>query len=54
MECGRQRSKVKMLLLQGCALRKFHATDGQNTRDQIVSGRRSKLIKLCSVHSMHS
>ena len=41
-ECGRQRSKVKTLLLQRCALRKFHVTDGQNTCDQITSDRRSK------------
>ena len=40
-DCGRQRSKVKKLLLQGCALRKFHVTDGQNTRDQITSDRMS-------------
>ena len=31
-----------MLLLQRCALRKFQVTDGQNTRDQITSDRRSK------------
>ena len=40
--CGRQRSEVKTLLLQRCALRKFHVTDGQNTRDQTTRGRRSK------------
>ena len=36
--------KVKTLLLQRCALRKFHVrvTVGQNTRDQITSDRRSK------------
>ena len=28
-------SEVQTLLLQRCALRKFHVTDGQNTRDQI-------------------
>ena len=40
-----QRSKllVKMLLLQRYALRKFHVTDGQTTRDQIMSERRSKM-----------
>jgi len=32
-ECGRQQSKVKMLLLQRCALHKFRLTDDQNTRD---------------------
>ena len=37
MECGRQRSKVKTLLLQCFALRKVHVIDGQNTRDQITS-----------------
>ena len=35
-------AKVKALLLQRCALRKFHVTDGQNTRDQITSDRKSK------------
>ena len=34
-----QRSNV---LLKHCALRKFHATDCPNTRDQITSDRRSK------------
>ena len=29
-------------LLHRCALRKVHVTDGQNTRDQITSDRRSK------------
>ena len=55
MEGGQQRSKVKTLLLQRCALRKFHVTDGQNTRDHITSDR-SKLarIKLRSVHLIHS
>ena len=33
-ECGRQRSKVKTLLLQRCALRKLNVIDGQNTLDQ--------------------
>ena len=32
----------RWLLVQRCALRKFHVTDGQNTRDQITSDRRSK------------
>ena len=41
-ECGRQRSKVKTLLLQLGALRKFRVTDSQTTRDQIASERRSK------------
>ena len=31
-----------MLLLQCCALRKFHLADGPNTHDQITSDRRSK------------
>ena len=38
----RLRSKVKTLLLQRCALRKFHVTDDQNTRDQITIDRRAK------------
>ena len=29
--------KVKTLLLQRCALHKFHVTDGQNMHDQIMS-----------------
>ena len=33
---------VKTLLLKRCALRKFQVTDGENTRDQITSGRGSK------------
>ena len=37
MKCGRQRSKIKTLLLHRCALRKFHVTNSQNTRDQITS-----------------
>ena len=44
-EDDRQWSKVKTLLFQRCALRKFHVTDGQkgawsNLRDQITSNRR--------------
>ena len=42
MELGLQRSKVKTLLLQRCALRTFHVTVGQNTRDQVTSDRTSK------------
>ena len=47
-ECGRQRSKVKTLLLhdQRRALLKFHVTDSQNTRDQITRDRRSKRVWL--------
>ena len=42
-EWGRQRWKMKMLLLQRCALRKFQVIDVPNTRDQILSDeRRSK------------
>ena len=41
-ECGRERSEALTLLLQRCALRKFQATDGQNTPDHITRGR-SKL-----------
>ena len=29
-ECGRQRSALQTLLLQHCALREFHVSDGQN------------------------
>ena len=53
----RQRSKVKTLLLQRCALRKFHVTDGQNTRDKITSDKRSRhayardQIAFCAFHS---
>ena len=32
----------QLLMLQRCALRKFHVTNGQNTRDQVTSDRRSK------------
>ena len=39
---GRQRSKVKTLLLQRSVLCRFRATDSQNMRDQITRGRRSK------------
>ena len=42
MECRRQQLKVKALLLQRCALRKFRVTYGQNTRDQITNNGRSK------------
>ena len=53
-EC-RQRSKVKTLWLQYCALHRLQVTDGQNTHDQITRGKRSRrLIKLRSVHSIHS
>ena len=42
-QLGLQRSKVKTLLLQRCAaLRTFHVTVGQNTRDQITNDRTSK------------
>ena len=34
-------------LLQRCALRKFHVTNGQNKRDQITSDRRSKRAWSC-------
>ena len=42
LECGRQRLKVKTLLLHRCALRKFRVTDGETTCNQITSDRRSK------------
>ena len=40
--CSLQRSKVKTLLVQRCALCKFQVTDRPNTRDQITSDRSSK------------
>ena len=42
MECGRQRLKVKTILLQRFALHKFQVTDGQNMRDQMTSDIRTK------------
>ena len=42
MQCGRQQSKVKTLLLHCYALRKFYVTDSKTTRDLITSDRRSK------------
>ena len=36
--------KVKMLLLQRCALRKFQVTDGQDMFDQITRNRKSKCV----------
>ena len=61
MEYGRQQSKVKTLLLQRCALRKFRVTYGQKTRDQITNDGGSKhslvqtdVIKERSVHSIQS
>ena len=42
MECGRWWLEVQTFLLQHCALCKFHLTDGQNTREKIIRGRRSK------------
>ena len=44
MECGRQRLKVKTILLQCFALHKFQVTDGQNMRDQMTSDRWSKHV----------
>ena len=34
--------KFKRFQLQRCALRKFHVTHGQKTRDQFTSDRKSK------------
>ena len=54
MECGRQQSNVKTLLLQGCALRKFHVTDDQNTRDydQFTSDRKARdQSAFCTFHT---
>ena len=39
---GRQRSKVKTRLLRRSVLCRFRATDSQNIRDQITTGRTSK------------
>ena len=39
-EWGRQRWKMKTLLLQRCASHKFHLIDVPNTRDQILSDQR--------------
>ena len=44
MECGRQLSKVKTILLQRFVLHKFQVTDGQNMRDQMTSDRWSKHV----------
>ena len=41
--CRRQWLKIKMLLLQHCALHKFPVIDGQNTCNQITNDRRSQL-----------
>ena len=55
MECGQQQWKMKMLLLQCCALRKFHMIDGPNTHDQMPSDiehpHLSDQIALCEFHS---
>ena len=42
--------EVRTLLLQRCAMRKFHVIDDQNTGDQITRGR-SDEIAFCVVHS---
>lgn len=42
MEYRRQGSNFKTLLRQHYALHEFHVTNGQNTRDEITSDRRSK------------
>ena len=43
MECGRQQSKVKRFCSNTAStLRSFLIIDGQNTRDQITRGRKSK------------
>ena len=55
MECGQQQWKMKMLLLQCCALRKFHTIDGPNTHDQMPSDKEhphlSDQFALCEFHS---
>ena len=40
-----------MLLLQHCALCKFHVMDCQNTRDKIMSDRKSKQFCLHTCHA---
>ena len=42
--------EVQTLLLQCCALHKFHVTEDQNTRDQSRRGR-SENIAFCAFHS---
>ena len=41
-ECRPDRSKVKTLLLQRCALCNFHLVEGQNARDQVTTDKRFK------------
>ena len=45
----RARSKVKTLLLQPLALRKFYVIKGQNARDQIVFVSLHSIITLRSI-----
>ena len=54
MECGRQRSKVKTLLLHHCALRKFHVRVSQNMRDQITSDSQSIVRDQTAFSAFHS
>ena len=51
MECGRQQSNFKTLLLKGCALRKFHVTDGEKTRDQFTSPKARDQSAFCAFHT---
>ena len=47
-------SEIQTLLLQRCALHKFHVTDGQNTGDQIMrveSQNAHDQIAFCSFYS---
>ena len=46
--------EVKTLLLQCCALRKFHAIEGHNERDQNTIDRRSKRVLSIRLRSTHS
>ena len=52
-QCGQDRSEVKTLLLQCCALRKFHAIEGHNERDQNTIDRRSKRALSIRLRSTH-
>ena len=41
-ECRPDRSKVKTLLLQRCALCKFHVVEGENARNQVTTDKTFK------------
>ena len=59
MQCGRQQSKVKTLLLHCYALRKFYVTDSKTTRDLITSeGPNARNVKVQTnagyLHATHA